>query len=156
MTINNSVLLFMQNLSIELILLLWSFQQHTQNFSGFGPSFLRDAVFGCTVRPKIFNWSKPVRAIFCLAKVTLAFNEHHYNASCTNDHYKPLSMALAVLSFLERGCSNFLQNLHQTTKNPLIFKLASVAQWQSTGFVTGRSRVQIPQLSKLFFIFFFY
>ena len=117
--------------------------------------FLRDAVFGCTVRPKIFNWSKPVRAIFCLAKVTLAFNEHHYNASCTNDHYKPLSMALAVLSFLERGCSNFLQNLQQTTKNPLIFKLASVAQWQSAGFVTGRSRVQIPQLAKLFFIFFF-
>ena len=90
--------------------------------------FLRDAVFGCTVRPKIFNWSKPVRAIFGMAKVTRAFNEHNYNASCTNDHYKPLSMALAVLSFLERGCSNFLQNLHQKTKNPLLFRLASVAQ----------------------------
>ena len=99
---------------LKCILNLFS-NTHTQNFSGFGPSFLRDAVFGCTVRPKIFNWSKPVRAIFCLAKVTLAFNEHHYNASCTNDHYKPLSMALAVLSFLERGCSNFLQNLQQTT-----------------------------------------
>ena len=133
------------------------FQQHTHTkLFRIRSLFLRDAVFGCTVRPKIFNWSKPVRAIFCLAKVTLAFNEHNYNASCTNDHYKPLSMALAVLSFLERGCCNFLQNLHQTTKNPLIFKLASVAQWQSAGFETGRSRVQIPQLSKLFFIVLFF
>ena len=112
---------------IDTLTVIISATTHTKLFR-IRSLFLRDAVFGCTVRPKIFNWSKPVRAIFCLAKVTLAFNEHHYNASCTNDHYKPLSMALAVLSFLERGCSNFLQNLHQATKNPLIFNLASVAQ----------------------------
>ena len=122
-TINNRTSLYVRIDTLTMIISA----THTKLFR-IRSLFLRDAVFGCTVRPKIFNWSKPVRAIFCLAKVTLAFNEHHYNASCTNDHYKPLSMALAVLSFLERGCSNFLQNLHQTTKNPLIFKLASVAQ----------------------------